>query len=278
MIPVTGLASNLFLERCLNGSSPEAVGRGNHNPMTSNVTTALKCQPLLFAEAFPKRSFAISLHGLSASFRYQSRLKIRLLSIETMTATVRDDRLSRSMMFLCLGAALVLLGIQWRAWTADAQSTPPLSARTMKVKGYPSNTIKALTAPPKSSARLIIDLSARQVHVYREQQLVTSYPIAIGQAGWETPLGSFSILEMQRDPKWQHPITGEVIPPGAANPLGKRWIGFLADGRAHIGFHGTNQEELIGQAVSHGCIRMRNRDVIALYDQITIGTPVEVRP
>ncbi|PSB28509.1 L,D-transpeptidase [Stenomitos frigidus ULC18] len=180
-------------------------------------------------------------------------------------------------MLLCLGATLVLLGIQWRAWTADAQATPP-NARTMKLKGGQSNSIKALTPPPKSSAKLVIDLSDRQVQLYREQTLVTSYPIAIGQAGWETPIGSFQVLEMQRDPKWQHPITGEVIPPGPANPLGKRWIGFLYEGRTHIGFHGTNQEELIGQAVSHGCIRMRNRDVIALYDQIAPGTPVDVRP
>ena len=195
-----------------------------------------------------------------------------------MTATRRDDRLSRSVMLLCLGAALVLLGIQWRAWTAEAQGTPLLSARVTKAKGEQSKTSKAVSQLPKSSAKLIIALSDRQVQIYREQQFVTSYPIAIGQAGWETPLGSFYVVEMQRDPKWQHPITGEVIPPGSANPLGKRWIGFLADGRAHIGFHGTNQEELIGQAVSHGCIRMRNRDVIAMYDQVTLGTPVEVRP
>jgi lipoprotein-anchoring transpeptidase ErfK/SrfK len=116
------------------------------------------------------------------------------------------------------------------------------------------------------------------VYVYREQQLVTSYPIAIGQAGWETPSGSFQVLEMQRNPKWQHPITGEVVPAGADNPLGQRWIGFLYAGRTHIGFHGTNQEDLIGQAVSHGCIRMRNQDVMALYEQVALGTTVNVRP
>ncbi|MBW4581903.1 MAG: L,D-transpeptidase [Tildeniella nuda ZEHNDER 1965/U140] len=195
-----------------------------------------------------------------------------------MTATVRDDRLSRSVMFLCIGTALLLLGIQWRAWTANAQNTPTLSVQTTVVKSTQSNDSKTISTPSKSSARLTIDLSDRRVLLYREQQLVTSYPIAVGQTGWETPLGSFHILEMQRDPKWQHPITGEVIPPGSANPLGKRWISFLHEGRAHIGFHGTNQEELIGQAVSHGCIRMRNRDVVALYDQVEPGTPVNVRP
>lgn len=195
-----------------------------------------------------------------------------------MTATVRDDRLSRSVMFLCVGTALVLLGIQWRTWTANAQNALTLGAQAAKVKGTQSNGSKAVSTPFKGSAKLMIDLSDRRVYVYREGQLVTSYPIATGQTGWETPLGSFQVLEMQRDPKWQHPITGEVIAPGSANPLGKRWIGFLDEGRAHIGFHGTNQEELIGQAVSHGCIRMRNRDVMALYNQVALGTSVDVRP
>jgi lipoprotein-anchoring transpeptidase ErfK/SrfK len=191
-------------------------------------------------------------------------------------------------MFICVGAALVLLGIQWRAWAADAQSTSSLDKNALtKLKQASSNGKNALnakvsitdaTALAKNGVKLIVDLSDRQVYVYREQQLVTSYPIAIGQAGWETPSGSFQVLEMQRNPKWQHPITGEVVPAGADNPLGQRWIGFLYAGRTHIGFHGTNQEDLIGQAVSHGCIRMRNQDVMALYEQVAPGTTVNVRP
>ena len=194
-----------------------------------------------------------------------------------MTVTVPDDCLSRSVMFLCLGAALVLVGIQWRAWGTDPQSlmSKPV-ARAQAARKPHTNTTTATATKP--DARLVLDLGDRQVYVYRDQKLVVNYPVAIGQAGWETPSGSFHVLEMQRDPKWQHPITGEIVPAGPENPLGKRWIGFLYEGRTHIGFHGTNQEDLIGQAVSHGCVRMRNRDVIALYEQISLGTPVEVRP
>jgi lipoprotein-anchoring transpeptidase ErfK/SrfK len=195
-------------------------------------------------------------------------------------------------MFLFIGAALVLLGFQWRAWAANSQGIAATSKATTSVKGTQSNGVSTTSrstfsssgvsttasTPLKNSATLVIDLSDRRVYVSRDQQVVSSYPVAIGQAGWETPSGSFQVLEMQRDPKWQHPITGEVIPVGAANPLGKRWIGFLYEGLTHIGFHGTNQEELIGQAVSHGCVRMRNRDVVALYDQIALGTSVTVRP
>lgn len=168
------------------------------------------------------------------------------------------------------------------ACLAAPQSTLSLSKNALaKLKGASNSSSKAsdatVNAVAKNGIRLIVDLSDRRVSVYHDQQLVNSYPVAIGQAGWETPGGSFQVLEMQPDPKWQHPITGEVILPGSQNPLGKRWIGFLVAGRTHLGFHGTNQEDLIGQAVSHGCIRMRNQDVMALYDQVALGTSVEVR-
>jgi lipoprotein-anchoring transpeptidase ErfK/SrfK len=129
-----------------------------------------------------------------------------------------------------------------------------------------------------SGSKLIIDLSDRQAYFYTNGSLAGHYEIAVGRSGWETPIGEFNVINMQVDPAWQHPFTGEVIHAGAENPLGSRWIGFWTDGTHQIGLHGTNQEDLIGQAVSHGCIRLREADVQALYDQISIDTPVIVRP
>ena len=45
-----------------------------------------------------------------------------------------------------------------------------------------------------------------------------------------------------------------------------------------IGLHGTNEDHLIGKAVSHGCVRMHNKDAIALFEQVSVGTPVIVQP
>jgi lipoprotein-anchoring transpeptidase ErfK/SrfK len=127
-------------------------------------------------------------------------------------------------------------------------------------------------------SHLVVDLSDRLVYVYRDDRLQASYPVAVGQLGWETPTGSFQVLQMNQNPAWRQPITGEVIPSGANhNPLGDRWIGFWSDGRHQIGFHGTNEEHLIGQAVSHGCLRMRNQDIRMLYQQVAKGTLVLVR-
>lgn len=125
---------------------------------------------------------------------------------------------------------------------------------------------------------LLIKLSKRRVYLYRDGKLQSSYPIAIGKAGWETPTGVFEIIDIQRNPFWRNPFTGKIIPAGSKNPLGAAWIAFWTDGTNQIGFHGTPNERLIGQAVSHGCVRMRNRDILKLYEQVTIGMSVKVIP
>ncbi len=128
------------------------------------------------------------------------------------------------------------------------------------------------------SLHLVIRLSDRRVYLYQGQQLLTSYPIAIGREGWETPTGQYQVIQMVQDPVWQHPFTGELVLPGPENPLGTRWIAFWTDGTNYIGFHGTPHEETVGQAISHGCVRMFNQDVLALFEQVQLGTPVTVEP
>ncbi len=131
------------------------------------------------------------------------------------------------------------------------------------------------------TGRVVIDLSDRQVYLYpsRESKVaIAQYDVAIGQDGWETPPGRYLIDGMQTEPAWQHPITLEVIPPGDNNPLGAAWISFLTTQDYSLGLHGTNDESLVGQAVSHGCVRMRNDDIMALYDKVAIGWPLDVQP
>jgi lipoprotein-anchoring transpeptidase ErfK/SrfK len=134
------------------------------------------------------------------------------------------------------------------------------------------------TTVPESGMRLVVKLSDRHVYLYKDNKALNQYPLAVGQDGWETPTGIHQILDKEQNPPWIHPITGVETPPGPNNPLGKAWIGFWTDGKTEIGFHGTNQEELIGQAVSHGCLRMRNEDIEDLYAQVDVGTPVIVEP
>ncbi len=134
-----------------------------------------------------------------------------------------------------------------------------------------------LSSPNSSQTEVVVNLSDRRTYVYKGGEVIASYPIAVGKEGWETPTGSFRVTDMQEYPIWQHPITGKVFPSGVDSPLGERWIGFWSDGRNEIGFHGTPETHLLGAAISHGCLRMRNEDVRLLYEQVNIGTLVSVR-
>jgi lipoprotein-anchoring transpeptidase ErfK/SrfK len=111
---------------------------------------------------------------------------------------------------------------------------------------------------------------------------VESFPVAVGRPEWPTPTGRFHVTDKLEDPEWvQFDWTNPAIkirtfPPGPDNPLGRRWIGFASAYGWDIGFHGTPHPELLGQAVSHGCVRMRNADVMKVYDRVAVGTVVIV--
>jgi|GEM_PF-1675421 len=142
-----------------------------------------------------------------------------------------------------------------------------------------SSAVQAQTASlnKENTVYLLLKLHERKLYVYQGDKVIVSYPVAVGKKGWETPTGSFQVLQMVRNPSWQNPFNGTVIPAGADNPLGERWIGFWSDGKNTIGFHGTPGENLIGQAISHGCVRMRNLDVKSLFEKVRVGTTVVVQ-
>lgn len=132
------------------------------------------------------------------------------------------------------------------------------------------------TDAQSQEVKLLLRLSERRVYVYRGNSVEVSYPVAIGRPGWETPTGEFEVFHQIVDPGWTNPLTGDVMTPGPDNPLGDRWIAFWTDGTNSIGFHGTPNRDSVGQAASHGCIRMYNEDVRELYEIVSVGTPVTV--
>lgn len=154
-------------------------------------------------------------------------------------------------------------------------STPPLTA------DRPSSAAPELKSPqiPARSLGLHLEvrLSQRQVRVFQGDRLMKTYPIAIGQDGWETPTGTFYVNQKIQEPRWVHPFTDESIAPNdPRNPLGKYWIGFWTDGHHSIGFHGTPDPDSIGDASSHGCLRMYNQDVEELFHWVDMSTVVTV--
>lgn len=167
--------------------------------------------------------------------------------------------------------------------TAQPDETTPRSPESLP--SYPAFLNELLYLPPiqpvfpeVSETRLVLKLGERQVYVYQGNSLKASYSVAVGKKGWETPTGQFKVTSMLKNPGWTNPFTGEVMTSGGDNPLGERWIEFWTDGENAIGFHGTPSRESVGQAASHGCVRMYNEDVRELYALVQLGTPVTVEP
>jgi len=155
---------------------------------------------------------------------------------------------------------------------------------------------RAISAPPAGDdhyvpIELVPRLGERRLYVIPVQHdhdprhALASFPVAVGRSEYATPTGRFKVKEKLVDPPfqvfdWSDPDRVlKTVDPGPANPLGLRWIGFAtSDFGWQIGFHGTPNPELLGRAVSHGCVRMRNRDVVDLYGRVEVGTPVIVEP
>lgn len=132
--------------------------------------------------------------------------------------------------------------------------------------------------PVVVETRLVLSISERRVSLFQDDTLVTSYPVAVGAPETPTPQGEFTVSQMVIEPLWQSPWTGELHEYGPDSALGLRWIGFSESAAGSFGFHGTPTVNSIGQAVSNGCVRMYNEDVVALFDQVKVGTPVLVTP
>lgn len=110
------------------------------------------------------------------------------------------------------------------------------------------------------SYRIIVDLSDRQLYLLDGDIVVRGFPVGIGKMLTRTPTGEFTIVNKQANP---------------GGPYGAFWMGLS---KPHYGIHGTNDPASIGREVSHGCIRMHNKDVIELAGIVPIRTRVTIRP
>jgi lipoprotein-anchoring transpeptidase ErfK/SrfK len=126
-----------------------------------------------------------------------------------------------------------------------------------------------------------IDRGSFRLRLFKYLRHAATYPIAVGRAGLATPAGLHHIQWKDSNPAWHVPnsawagsLAGQTIPPGdPRNPIKAR---YMAVGPG-FGIHGTSESWSIGTRASHGCIRMRIPDVIALYARTPVGTPVLIR-
>ncbi|MDD5201225.1 MAG: L,D-transpeptidase [Terrimicrobiaceae bacterium] len=151
--------------------------------------------------------------------------------------------------------------------------------------------------PGQPGFSIRVSVPAQRLDLLEGDRLVASYPISTSKYGlgcepgsFRTPTGRFAIDEMIGDgaPPWaafkSRLPTGSLAMPGGEDDQVLTRILWLAGidphnsntRERHIYIHGTNQEALVGTPASHGCVRMRNDDVIDLYARVRPGTPVEI--
>lgn len=120
--------------------------------------------------------------------------------------------------------------------------------------------------------RLIVYRGARRFEFWNGARLLRSGKVAVGKPGAETPLGLFYVTDRFSpaiDPDWA--ILGAYAFETSAYSKLTDW-----PGGGIVGVHGTPWPELLGQAVSHGCVRLDNRDVTWLRGRMPLGTPVKI--
>ncbi len=128
-------------------------------------------------------------------------------------------------------------------------------------------------------AFIVVSRETFTLRLFKHLKLARTFRIAVGQAGLETPAGLYEINDKQVNPSWHVPnsawagdLAGRIIPPGPADPIKSRWLGFWNG----TGIHGTDNVSSIGSAASHGCVRMTIPDVEALYPLVPLHTPIYV--
>lgn len=133
---------------------------------------------------------------------------------------------------------------------------------------------------------LVINLVEMRMYFYPSNGgQVYVFPVGIGREGWESPLGSWTIIERTPFPTWHAPESirearakegvyiPKEVPPGPDNPLGE--YSMRLSNHTYL-IHGTNDPAGVGRRSSAGCIRMYPEDIKKLYQMTHNGTPVRI--
>ena len=116
---------------------------------------------------------------------------------------------------------------------------------------------------------IVIDRSSRRLELWQGGKRLLATTVAVGRPGMETPLGLYYVTVRFRPV--QQPFLGVFAFETSAYSKLSDW-----PGGGRVGIHGTYQPQLLGQAVSHGCVRVHNRDILRLRGMVKVGTPIKI--
>ncbi|SFK56023.1 L,D-transpeptidase catalytic domain [Methylocapsa palsarum] len=165
-------------------------------------------------------------------------------------------------------------------------SREPYGDGDQELRVDPSQRTAALVRNPTSEApgTIVIDTRSRHLYLVQPGGEAIQYGIGVGRQGFEWR-GVARVGRKAEWPRWippkemlqRRPDLPDQMEGGLENPLGARAL-YLYQGNRDTMFriHGTNEPDSIGKAVSSGCIRMMNADVIDLYQRVGVGARVVV--
>jgi lipoprotein-anchoring transpeptidase ErfK/SrfK len=119
--------------------------------------------------------------------------------------------------------------------------------------------------------RLVVDRARLTISLFRNGRLVFRAPVGLGQPQWPTPRGEFYVREKLAG--FGDPFYGPI----AFGTSGRSTQLTDWPGGGFIGIHGTDSPQLIPGRISHGCIRLRNEDIVRLSRMLPLGTPLTIR-
>ena len=182
------------------------------------------------------------------------------------------------------GAVLGLVGL---TGAANAYQIDPLTRQPL-VSSYGEGRPQATAVPrevvayagPHRPGTILISTQERRLYYVLPNGTAVKYGIGVGRPGFDWA-GVKTVTQKREWPDWRPPAQmlrrrpdlPAYMPGGPENPLGARAM-YLGGTLYRI--HGSNEPETIGQAVSSGCIRMLNEDVVDLYERVKLGTRVVV--
>jgi hypothetical protein len=129
---------------------------------------------------------------------------------------------------------------------------------------------QALGAYQSVRTHLVIDRERLTAILYRDGKRIFTAPVGVGTSAWPTPSGAFTVRSKLT--RYRSPFYGPVAFGTTARSA------VLTDWPAggFVGIHGTNEPQLLPGRVSHGCVRMRNRDIVRLARLMPVGTPLTI--
>jgi lipoprotein-anchoring transpeptidase ErfK/SrfK len=162
-------------------------------------------------------------------------------------------------------------GGQIRKRAVGRASLPVAFVVLLAISGFAQSPVE-LNHPASGRRQVVVSIPDRKLAVLENGVVLRKFAVSVGAEVSPSPVGKFAIVNRLANPTYYH--SGVVIPAGKNNPLGPRWVGLNKRG---YGIHGTSAPGSIGKAASHGCIRMRNRDVVEFATLVSVGDTVEIR-